>query len=228
MSFAAYNLQARQLLWKELKLAEEWWAGMSAADGDVLVLHTFDDSENPEVKSFFAINNATQEVIWEGSELQVMEVYQGQLYGFVRKNEVTSYKRVSLETNGEKNLSLKELEHSLQDVFGENKYIRQPFHYSEEDAYFSTVSRFVQHYLNRRPVRSCEYLDAEGLIFISYYIEEDRALANYLLVVDTEGELLLHEKLDDQLSHPGLGTFMIIRDQLIFIKQKKELLSYAI
>jgi hypothetical protein len=74
----------------------------------------------------------------------------------------------------------------------------------------------------------CEYLDESGLIFISYYMEEDKALANYLLVVDTEGALLLHEKLDDQLSHIGLGTFMLVRDQLIFIKQKRELLSYAI
>lgn len=228
VSFAAYNLHARKLLWDDLQLEEDWWIGMSAADANLLVLHTFDDSDNPEVKSFLVIDNTSRKIVWQDSELQIMDAYQGDLYGFIRKDKTTIYKSVSLEAGRQQNLSLEEVERALADVSVENKYIRHPFHYTEEDTYFKTVSRFVQHYLNRQPKLGCEYLDENGLIFISYYMEEDKALANYLLVVDTEGALLLHEKLDEQLSHIGLGTFMLVRDQLIYIKQKRELLSYAI
>lgn len=228
VSFAAYDLDNHKLCWDDLRFEEDWWIGMSAADAHLLVLHTYEDSDNPEVKSFFAIDNASREIVWQDSDLQVMDVYRGQLYGFVRKDTSTVYKSVSLKTKQQQNLSPEEVEHALAELSAENKYIRHPFHYMEEDTYFETVSRFVQHYLNRQPKLGCEYLDENGLIFISYYMEEDKALANYLLIVDTEGALLLHEKLDDQLSHIGLSTFMLVRNQLIFIKQKRELLSYAI
>lgn len=228
VSFAAYDITGQKLLWDDLRFEENWWIGMSAADAKLLVLHTFEDSENPEVKSFFAIDNTSQKVIWQNTDFQVMGVSEGCLYGYIRKNETTFYKSLSPETKRQQNLSLEEVEQSLTEISGENKYIRQPFHYTEEDAHFETVSHFVQHFLNIRPVQVCEYLEYRSLILISYYVEEAKALANYLLVVDTEGVLLLHEKLDDQLEHVGMGTFMLIRDQLIFIKKKRELLSYAI
>ncbi len=228
VSFAAYDLEVKKLLRDDLQFTEDWWVGMSAADNNLLVLHTFEDNENPAIKSFFAIDNRTQEVIWQDSELQVMDVRGESLFGFVRKDGNIHYKSFPVETNSQQNLSLEEVEHAIAADFAENKYIRQPFHDMEEDAHFETVSRFVQHHLKCWPLQACEYLEHEGLISISYYVEEGKALANYLLVVDTEGELLLHEKLDDQLSHIGLGTFMLVREQLIFIKQKRELLSYAI
>ncbi len=227
VSFAAYDLQARELLWDDLHFEEDWWVSLSVAEGQLLVLHTYEDSDNPEVKSFFAIHNDTKKVVWQDQRLQVLNVYQGKLYGFIKEDTATSYKSISLETNDQHNLSDEETARVLERASAENKYIRHPFHYVEEDAYFGTVSRFVQHYLNQQIKVGCEYLDENGLIFISYYMEEDKALANYLLVLDKEGELLLHEKLDDQLVHIGLGTFMLARNQLIYVKQKRELLSYA-
>jgi hypothetical protein len=228
VSFSAYALEARKLLWQNQRFEEDWWIGMTAADQDALILHTFEDTENPEKKAFFAVRSSSGEVMWKSGRLQVMDVYQQHIYGFEREEDETLYKGISIETNQEKSLSLDEVAQALKEVSGENKYIRHPFHYTEEEAYFKTVSQFIQQYLNQSPLRACEYLEHHKSIFISYYIEEGKALANYLLVVDEEGELQLHEKLDDQLSQPGLGTFMIIRDQLVFIKRKRELLSYAI
>jgi len=227
VSFTAYDLQVGELLWDDLHFEEDWWIGLSAAEGKLLVLHTYEDNDNPEIKSFFAVRNDTQKIVWQDQRLQVLDVYQGKLYGFIREDTATSYKSISLETNEQQNLSDREIADVLKRASPENKYIRHPFHYTAEDTYFGTVSRFVQHYLNQQIKAGCEYLDENGLIFISYYLEENKALANYLLVLDKEGELLLHEKLDDQLANIGLGTFMLARDQLIFIKQKRKLLSYA-
>lgn len=228
VSFAAYRLVEKKLIWQNLSFDENWWVGMSAADQDVLLLHTFEDTDNPDKKAYFAIHSGNCQTIWKSKHLQVLGIRNQQIYGYENKDDDIFYKCYSIQDNKEKTLSTEDALAELQKVSVENKYIRQPFHYTEDEAYFETVRKFVLEYLNQQPLRGCEYLEYQQLIFISYYIQENKALANYLLVVDEEGTLQLHEKMDDQLSHIGWGTFMIIRDQLIFIKRKRELVSYAL
>jgi hypothetical protein len=228
VSFAACLLSEQRLLWEALSFDEPWWLGMSAADADTLVLHTFEDSQTPEQKSYFAMDVLSRQVIWRGRELQVMDIRYPWLYGFIRHEDEKHYLQVSIEDRTEKQLSPGTLAQQLDRLFAENKYIRRPFHYTEEEAYFETVSSFISTYLNRHALEGCEYLQHQGRIFISYYVEEDKALANYLLVLSAEGELLLHEKLDDHLSRVGLGTFFIAHHYLLFVRHKRELLAYAI
>lgn len=227
-SFAAYALKGHQLLWEGQCFEENWWIGMSAADAGGLVMHTYDSSENPEEKSFFVLDSHSQQVVWQAPAFQVLGIHGSILFGFSKKEGSAHYQRIALGTQQQQSLSPQELEELLAIVSAENKYIRRPFHYTEDDTYFSTVSRFVQNYLNLKPRLVCEYLEYGPHMFISYYVDEDQALANYLLVINQEGDLRLHEKLDDHLPNPGLGTFMCVHDQLIFIKQKRALLSYAI
>ncbi len=227
VSFAAYHIAEKRMLWQGLSFDESWWIGMTAADRDVLVFHTYEDTENPEKKAYFAIRTDTRQLIWESKSLQVSGIKNNRIYGYEQNEEDKAYKYFALDNGSEKSLSNADASAALQSIAVENIYIRHPFRYSEEDAYFETVRKFLLEYLNQKPLKGCEYLEHQQLIFISYYIKEASALANYLLVVDQEGALQLHEKLDDQLSQQGLGTFMIIRDQLIFIKGKRELVSYA-
>lgn len=225
--FAAYHLAEKKIAWQDLHFDESWWIGMRAADQEVLVFHTFDDTENPEKKSYFAIRADTREVIWKSDSLQVLDIKNGYIYGYEQQEDDIIYKYQAVESGTEKSLPKEDTLAELQNISVENKYIRHPFHYTEDETYFETVRKFILEYLNQRPIRGCEYLEYQQLIIVSYYIEENKALANYLLVVDEEGALQLHEKMDDQLSQIGWGTFMIIRDQLIFIKRKRELVSYA-
>ncbi len=109
-----------------------------------------------------------------------------------------------------------------------NKAGTLPFFYQETHAYFATVKRFVENYTNVTPVKGCEYVEHPRAIAISYYINDRKALANYLLVLDRNGQEVLHERIDEQRPEVGLGTFFIIRNQLIFTKQKSQLLCYAL
>lgn len=227
VSFSAYRIVEKQMAWQDLRFDENWWIGMSAADQDLLVLHTFEDTENPEKKAYFAIDSESQQIVWESKSLQVMDIQYPLIYGYERQKDKMLYKYQSVTDATEKSLPQKEALAELQKISVENKYIRHPFHYTENEPYFETVRKFILEYLNQAPIKGCEYLEYQQLIFVSYYIEENKALANYLLVIDQEGALQLHEKLDDQLSQIGWGSFMIIRDQLMFVKRKRELVSYA-
>ncbi|MFP4092432.1 MAG: DUF4905 domain-containing protein, partial [Cyclobacteriaceae bacterium] len=228
VSFAACLLSEQRLLWQDLTFSEPWWLGLSAADADVLIFHEFEDTQTPEKKSYFALDVLQQEVCWKSQHLQVIDIRYPWVYGFESVGDETHFRKVSLHGDAEKYLSHKEAHLELRKFSTENKYIRHPFHYTEEDAYFETVSGFILHFLNLNPLKGCEYLEYEGKIFISYYIAEDKALANYLLVLDQEGKPLLHEKMDDQLSQVGLDTFFIAHHHVLFVRHKRELLSYAI
>ena len=101
----------------------------------------------------------------------------------------------------------------------------RPSLYSEGTSYFNTVKIFLESRLNLLPVVALEYLEYDSKIFISYYTKEND-LANYLLVLSHAGELLLHEKLDESLKGIGQDTFFILSGCVIFVKNKRELISY--
>ena len=52
-------------------------------------------------------------------------------------------------------------------------------------------------------------------------------MANYLLVLDKDGEVLLEVKLGEKLPGLGTDTFFMLSGCLFLIKNKKELVAYT-
>lgn len=109
-----------------------------------------------------------------------------------------------------------------------SKTIFPPLHYLETNPYFNTVSAFFRETLSLSPVKAVDYLETQGLIVISYYIWKSNDLANFLLIMDKNGSIKIHELLADQLTTIGIDTFFVIQSSLFTIRQKKELLIYDI
>jgi hypothetical protein len=53
-------------------------------------------------------------------------------------------------------------------------------------------------------------------------------LANFLIVFSKKGECLLKEEISSRVKGIGFDTFFVLRNNLIFIKDKNELVSYRI
>ena len=104
----------------------------------------------------------------------------------------------------------------------------RPFQYQEGTTYYETVNKFIMEHHAHHTEGTIEYKEHEGLIFISYYRRENNGLVNYLLVFTESGERLLHEKIDEQLKGLGVDTFFILSGCLVFVRNKRELLSYQI
>lgn len=225
VSFAAIDLEAERLIWDRVTFEESWWIGATATDGKVLVLHTYQDSQNPEHKSYFAIDVKSRQMVWQSDNFQVLGIKGEWLSGYEKEDDLRQYKQVSIRNHSQKLLSAEEERRVLA---AENKNMHYPFHYTEAQPYFETVKQFIIQYTNTSPLKGCEYLEYKDYILISYYIQENNALANYLIVIDTEGHLVLQETLDHHLTQIGLGTFFIAREKLILIKEKSRLISYAL
>ena len=121
-----------------------------------------------------------------------------------------------------------EMTQKMAEVKGKNEDIAYPFHYQEAHAYFATVGQFLKQFLHIHAVKGCDYLEHQGAIVISYYIYEEKSLSNYLLVINQKQEVKFHEKIGSQLEGIGADTFFIVKNGLIFIKEKFQLISYAL
>jgi hypothetical protein len=109
----------------------------------------------------------------------------------------------------------------------QNFPVIRPFQYEEGTGHFDTVRDFLQARLGITPVATIDYLEFQRLIMVSVFVQENN-LANYLYVLDSGGEVLLNEKLGENLTGVGLDTFFMYSDHLIFVKNKSELITYKI
>lgn len=220
VSFSALNLQNNEWLWKDVSLEEPWWITLAGVAGDILLLTLYTDAANPEKKSLLAYDVLKNEIAWWYNGFSLSAAGRRHVRGVDSK--FPSREIVLDPFTGKQ----------LQDVdfdlgVSQNFPVIRPFQYEERSGHFITVKNFLETRLGIQPLFSIEYLEWGSLIATSVYVKEEE-LANYLYVFDPEGELILTEKLGENLKGVGLDTFFIFSDHLFFVKNKRELVSYRI
>jgi hypothetical protein len=200
---------------------EPWWISLSAITPSVLFLHVYEDIQNPGSKTLVALDFVTRRKLWEKENFALTDVQENTVWGYYG---VDNPKFECLDL-----LSGQFREEKVPPPAAPDKIFElvRPFQYSVDSEHFDTVSRFLLQKMKVPAIRGVEYADKEGLIFVGYHCQED-GLANYLLVLSEDGEILLHEKLGGKLKGLGTDTFFILSGCLFFVKNGTELISYKI
>ncbi|MEO9873108.1 hypothetical protein [Ekhidna sp.] len=94
--------------------------------------------------------------------------------------------------------------------------------YEHGSEYFKTVAEF----LGLELPLSCEYLEWNDKIIISYYLRSDNGFDRYLLLL-RDGMKEWKIKQDESMKGFSSGAFFVVGDQLIFIKDRNEVCVYA-
>ncbi|MGD1890032.1 MAG: DUF4905 domain-containing protein [Cyclobacteriaceae bacterium] len=238
VGFAGIDLTTGKLLWTDnaqatsspaidLGLTDSWWVTLHSASQRYLLLQSFTDTHNPEKKSYYIIDIASRQMIWQSEQFQVTELIDDGLIGHASDDETRRLTTIKLPDG-----SATENFAGQKKSEGRKKCVVQPFFYTENQPYFSTVAGFVESLQLGRPVSGCEYLEHSNYIVISYYLPdkttEKNGLANYLLIIDRHGKVLLHECLEKSVPQPGLGTFFVAQRQLIVVQHQCQLVGYAL
>ncbi|WKN45739.1 DUF4905 domain-containing protein [Tunicatimonas pelagia] len=196
--FAALDLSSGQLLWEDFTL--------SVAEGWPTLYRANDQYL---VFQVFTDTHNPEKKAYYAVEISTQQLIQPQTQPSVRNliNGETNQKNTDRQNNG----------------------LVQPFFYAEDQPYFATVASFVGSLGLGQPVKGCEYADYGNYIGIAYYLPaESSGLANYLLILDQQGTILLHECLEASVPQVGLGTFFIAQNQLIVVQHQRQLVSYAL
>lgn len=99
--------------------------------------------------------------------------------------------------------------------------VLQPSIYELGTAYFDKVAQF----LGLDLPCSCEYLQVEDKIIISYYLRFGKDFERYLLLLDA-GKKALKELLDEKMKGFAPGAFFVLRNRLCFIRNRNEICIY--
>ena len=218
--FSAWQYEQKQFLWNDMTFDESWWVGLLAANGPAMLVQEYDDSGKPGHKKLWAIDIETQKIMWSREYFSVTALQERVITGFSGSDDPEV---VFLDL-----LTGKQIEAPQNKAVASEELPLRPLQYLEGTPYFGTVYDFLMKQSGVKATGAFEYLEYNKMIFISYNIQEANGLANYLLVVDEEGNTRLLEKLDEALKGLGVDTFFILSGCLFFVRNKRELLSYQI
>jgi hypothetical protein len=220
VSFSALNLRNNQWLLKDVTLEEPWWVSLGAISDDILLFTVYTDTNNPDKKALIAYHVVKKQMIWWYNGFSLTSLNSPYVRGIDSKFPA---KETILDL-----LTGQPVHHVDFDLaHSQNFPVIRPFQYEEGTTHFDTVKDFLETRLGIMPVASIEYLEFECLIVTSVFVKE-AGLANYLYGFDSNGEVLVKEKLGENLKGVGLDTFFIFSGHLIFVKNKNELISYKI
>ena len=216
--FSALNYRTQEFLWKDRTFEEPWWISLSAVSDNIILCTIYIDTSNPDKKSTLAYDLFDCKLIWWNNDFSLTSVSNFQVFGISSK---FGTRKVVLDLHTGQEVESSNSVHEIpQEVI-------RPHQYLADNSYFASVKTFFSQKFNLLPITALEYLEYESMIFISCYLQEDE-LANYLIVISDEGELLMKEKLDEHPKGIGLDTFFILAGCVFFVKNKIELVSYKI
>ena len=97
-----------------------------------------------------------------------------------------------------------------------------PFVYESDTEYHKTVSDF----LSLEQPLSCEYLEWNDKIIISYYVRSENVFDRYLLLLK-DGNKEWKVCQDQEMKGFAPGAFFVFENQLIFIQDRNEVCVYT-
>lgn len=217
-SFSALDLPRQELLWNDLTFEEKWWISLADASGSILFFTVFTNTHNPDRKSLIAYDFETRKIAWWRNNFALSCVTPAGVYGMDLGMEKSLV--ISLATGQNDN-------HQPVLPVARNFPVFKPLQYYPDSAHFETVSTVLALKCGMTAVSLIEYLEYQSLILVSFYVQ-DTGLANFLIVFNAGGELLLKEKIGDHLKGLGIDTFFVFSGYLFFVRNKSELVSYKI
>lgn len=224
VSFTAIDLASGSVIWDGLEFEESWWVGMTAITHGVLILHTYVDNADPEPKGLIAFDVYKQEVRWMHENFSFLRLAEQKVVGINTDDDDKRYETIEL-TGGRREAVEESIVLDVKENPEGHKLAHYPYHYKEGSAYFDTCKTFLYNRLHLQAVNAIEYLEVNHWIVISYYVH-DEGLVNYLLIIDENGEIYLHEAIQKNINAVGLETFFIVENHLIFVKDKNEIFCY--
>ena len=217
--FAALDFSSGEFIWKDLMLDERWWIGLTAADEKTILFHTYVNKNNPDHKNLIAYDIFEKKIRWEVKEFSFFDWNESVIWGYKTEVDLRPV-TVSAETG-----IVTEGDWSLSKVEDESELIK-PVRYLEGTTHFETIQKFIAQTTPYAITGGVEYLEWQEWVVVSLYTNENGKLANYLIVFDTNGQLLMKEKLGENLAGLGTDTFFMLSGCLFLVKNRSELVVY--
>lgn len=224
-SFAAIDLRKQKLNWHQEKLSEKWWIGMLRTEGKYVILHGYQNLKTPAHQKIFTFDISNGNLLWKNEAYRAIECYPE---GILAQDPASESEELFL-LDYKSGKQIKKIKEADFDVQITKLDIIKPGKYSDENVYFSKLADFVKITTTLEALKAIEYVEtAKGGTVLSFYIQEEEKLVNYILVCDEEGNVVLLDKMNEGLQTAAPETFFLYKQYLIYIKNRKELVIFEL
>jgi len=215
--FSALDVSINKFLWRDIIFEEPWWITIAEANGRMLLLTVFHDKNNPDKKSVLGFDFETQKPVWWRNNFALSEITNNHVIG----NDLT----LAMRSERLDLLTGQPVKDQPDLPLVRNFFVIKPLQYYPGSQHFETLKSFLEEKFRILAVSLIEYLEYESRLIISCYVNEN-GLANFLFVLNADGQILYSEKIDEGLKGIGVDTFFIFSGCLTFVKNKSVLVSY--
>jgi hypothetical protein len=224
VSFSLLDLHTQTLVFDRYAFEEEWWMSIVTMKDNLLLIKQYHDSQQPEKQGLLAINIESMQVEWWLQNFQLLQLNGLSISGKQHDENESVVKHY--EINSGQELAAELVDNS--NVQGPSIEAKYPTHYDSESPHLETIKSFIANYFNVKAVGACDYLEVEHLIVISWFYSEGSSYANVLSVIDSEGNIMLEEKIGTGLDAFAADTFFVLKNRLIFVSNKTQLIVYEL
>ncbi len=194
-----------------------WWSTLIHATPGVILTRSYGEEGSPEHSELIAFDANSGKRLWMRSGIILEEA--GLSAISVRHLDQTVL--LNIHTGEEVNI---EMENAIE----ENKKLLLPFRYINDSTHFKTVSNYLLSTYAVQAMHVIEYLEYQGLIFISFYVQGEEHMNNRLLVIDDEGQEEFQVTLGENLKGISDNTFFLFNGNLIFVDNRNQFFNYLI
>jgi len=235
-SFFALAEDSGERLWSDFSLAEDWWVGIEAVHGRVLLFHGYAKPEVPEHRKIIAVSLDSGKILWKNDELtywfgtsELIAAYSqsfDQRVGYTL--DLSSGKVVRKFDNLENLLELRSKEERETAVSG----IQSPEILSS-GVIKPDVSRVIDRLSKQYAILGdVEYTAAGGKIVVAFHTggsgrtADEPNLTQHLEVVDLDsGRALYQDVLARNALYPMPDSFFIKNKRIFCVKDQKTLMA---
>jgi hypothetical protein len=179
-SFFCLDLSTGNVLWKDLRVDEQWWVGIEAVQKNVVLLHAFAKPDMPEHKGIQAFDLASGVKLWRNDDVAYWFGYEDRVIAyrdfFERRAgyELDLRSGVLLKTHDG---SLEEL-HQLRRKAPEEQSIREvtlPEAFVEEIADPAVVAIVRKEMKGKELSGRVEYVQQNDILLFSFHVQSGRS-----------------------------------------------------
>ncbi|MDX2189741.1 MAG: DUF4905 domain-containing protein [Bacteroidota bacterium] len=219
--FGLLDLSNCSWKWIDIFNANNWWTGVETFHNNIIYFHHYDPTLFSKHLGVIAYHPFENKIKWQLKMATFVKIENDFLWALKLKEEIPV--RFDLESGNEivdQNSAYQIIQEKINCIY--------PNIFQIGELQFEKIKTFLLNKFTQSIYQSVEYLEFDQLIIISYYTKSDSAITNNLLIINREGSVLLHEKLQQEAKGIGFGTFFIYNRILITIKNTSELLAYEI
>jgi hypothetical protein len=225
--FSVIDLLKHKLLWTDKSFDDPWWISMGAAHKGKVVFFYYEDEKQPTQRGFFVYDIFQQTKLWENHEYAYYTLLKEEdaLVVFKRGELLPKYSALNLHTG--KPQSINNPKQGIRRLF--EQMAVSPLQYNEHHPHFDTLAQFVQIFSKENyPQKVIDYIELDDWHILGYYLKNGNYFDYYLLVSDNEGTPYLHFMLDSKLRNTYADLFFVLKNELIVIKNRTELISFQL